>query len=372
MKIYFDGAIYSWQKGGGIYKYFDEILNYCGKDKGLETTLLMPTPIHKTPDIKNVSIKYLTPLRKVPGFIFEPVRKIMSPINRLFFEKYFKRVDAGVFHSTYYTTYKNLRIPQVLTVHDMTYEKFPNFFSSTGAKRFMANKKKCLMRADSIICVSEATKKALLNLYEIEERKISVIYHGISESFLRETVKYKNILLDKPYFLFVGNRRDYKNFNFFIEAFSKWNKNKNYNLLTIGGGKLSEEEILLINKLSLNKQVKHLGSVEEKYLKDICQRSEAFVFPSLDEGFGLPIIEAISSKTIVIASNIEVFKEIGENMLIYFDPKETDSIINALEKSTLKETGPEELEKRAKYVVDKFSWNKCAKETIEIYKKTTK
>ena len=59
-------------------------------------------------------------------------------------------------------------------------------------------------------------------------------------------------------------------------------------------------------------------------------------------------------------------------MLIYFDPKETDSIINALEKSTLKETGPEELEKRAKYVVDKFSWNKCAKETIEIYKKTTK
>lgn len=369
MKIYFDGVIYSWQKGGGVYNYIEEIISRSGKNKELEVNLLVSAPSHKITEKKGVSIKYITYIGKIPDFIFKLVRKLMFPINKVLSERYFKKVRDGVFHSTYYTTYKNLKIPQVLTVHDMTYEKFPNFFNSPGAKRFMANKKKCILQADSIICVSEATKKTLLDLYKIEERKISVIYHGVSESFLHETMRYENILLDKPYFLFVGNRSLYKNFIFLIEAFSKWNKNKEYNLLLIGGGKLSEEELTLINNLNLNKQVKHLGFVEEKYLKYIYKKSKAFIFPSLDEGFGLPIIEALSSKTQVIASDITVFKEIGENMLIYFDPYKIESLIDALEKSISNTKTIQELEKNSEYVTNKFTWKKCFEKTIEIYKK---
>ncbi len=370
MKIYFDGTLYSWQSGGGIFRYFDEIIGRCGKENDIEPILLMPLPSFKILHKEGVTEKNILLLRTLPNFIFKLSRKILSPINNLFFEFFFKNVSNGVFHSTYYTTYKKLRIPQVLTVHDMTYEKFPLFFNSNGAKRFIANKKKCITKADSIICVSETTKKALQSLYKIDDKKISVIYHGLSENFISEPNKYNDTSLNEPYFLFVGNRRLYKNFDFLINSFSKWDNNKKFKILLIGGGKLTKEEITLIENCNLKTQVKHLGFIEEKYLKYIYQKSKAFIFPSLDEGFGIPIIEAICSKTQVIASNIDVFKEIGEDMIIYFDPRNVESLLNALDQSINNKIPSDHLEKKAKYVTEKYSWENCFIKTKQVYIKT--
>ena len=370
MKIYFDGIIYSWQIGGGVHRYFEEIIGRCGKNKDIETFLLAHLPTHNILPKEGVTIKNIIYLKSVPNFSFKLLRKILSPVNKILLENYFKNISIGIFHSTYYTTYKNLKIPQVLTVHDMTHEKFPLFFSSRGAKRFIANKRRCIMSANLIICVSESTKKALLDIYKIDDKKISVVYHGISEIFMSEAGHMENGMLKEQYFLFVGNRGLYKNFIFFIKAFSEWSKNKDYNILLIGGGKLSKKEFSIIMELGLDTQIEHIGFIEEKDLKCVYQNSKAFVFPSLDEGFGLPILEAIISETQVIASNIEVFKEIGEDMLIYFDPRKVESLIDALDRSISKELSKEEIRRRVKYVTNKFNWDKCFNKTVEIYHET--
>jgi glycosyltransferase involved in cell wall biosynthesis len=230
------------------------------------------------------------------------------------------------------------------------------------------------MNADAIICISNATKKTLTDIYKVDDKKISVIHLGISENFTSDTISNikLNDISDKPYFLFVGFRKLYKNFIFFIEAFSKWNKNKNYNILIAGGGELTEEEHLSLKKFGVEKQVKLLGFVEGKDLRYMYKNSIAFVYPSLEEGFGLPILEAIGSRGEVIASDIDAFREIGEDMIRYFNPRKIESLVNALEQSTLERQTDEELEKRAKYVTNKYSWKECVNKTIEVYKKVQK
>ncbi len=373
MQIFFDGIIYSWQKGGGVYRYFEEIIAECCNRKNLEVTLLIHLPSYVIPAKKNILFTHILKSPYVPWFSFKLLRKLLSPMNKMGLERYFKERENGIFHSTYYTTYKNLRIPQVLTVHDMTHEKFPLFFASSGAKRFIANKKRCIEKADSIICVSNATKKALIDTYGIDDKKISVVHHGLSTNFVSEAeipTEYLNIL-KKEYFLFVGNRGLYKNFDFFIKSFLHWNKNKGYNLVLVGGGSLSKDELKIIKHFGMEEHVKYLGFVDEKYLKYIYSRSKAFIFPSLDEGFGFPILEAISSKTQVLASDIEAFKEIGESMLTYFNPRNSESLLAALDQSLLSKTTKEEFESRAKYVISKYSWNTCVDKTLEVYHKTT-
>lgn len=365
MKIYFDGIIYSWQKGGGVHRYFTELIERFSKNKTLKIILLIQEPNYSI-NFEDAEIKKIKCFIKWTDKTFKYLRKFFSLINKLRLNNFFKDIDTGIFHSTYYTTYRKIKIPQVVTVHDMTHEKFPIFFNSPGAKRFIKNKKKCIEKSDAIICVSEATKKSLLEFYKINEDKISVIYHGISEAYLKETEQSQRT--SRPYFLFVGNRDFYKNFDFLLKAFSKWDKNKTYDIL-LTGSPLKELEIELIKKLDLSLQIKYSGFVDEINLQKLYSGSEALIFPSLDEGFGLPILEAISCKTRVLASDIEVFREIGENMITYFNPTNEHSLIKALEKISLEEIKREDLEKNANYVKNKFTWDTCVNKTVEIYKK---
>jgi glycosyltransferase involved in cell wall biosynthesis len=365
MKIYFDGVLFSWQKGGGVHRYFTEIINRLSNDKTVEVNLLIQEPNYNI-DIENVKIKKFNCYIEWSDKTLKYLRKLFSIINKFRLNNYFKKINTGIFHSTYYTTYNNTRIPEVVTVHDMTHEKFPNFFNSLGSKRFIRNKKRCIEKSDAIICVSETTKKCLVKFYNVNEEKISVIYHGISDAYLKVTEQNKKAI--KPYLLFVGNRDFYKNFTFLLNAFSKWNKNKAYDIV-LTGNPLTKSEVEIIKKLSLSSQIKYSGFVSETQLQELYANSEAFIFPSLDEGFGLPILEAICCMTKVIASDIEIFREIGENMLNYFDPTDENSLIEVLERTSAEKINPEDLEKRANYVKNKFTWDKCANETIQIYKK---
>lgn len=369
MRIYFDGIIYSWQKnGGGISRYFSEIIKKCSGVKEIHATLLLSKPFYEV-SFKNISIQKIGcyPFLNEKGFLY--IKKIFFYINRFFINKYFKNINEGIFHSTYYTTYSNLKIPQVVTVYDMTHEKFPHLFNSLGAKRFIKNKKKSIEKADAIICISEATKKSLIKFCKVDERKISVIHLGISNDFLNKNHSISHqINFDKPYFLFVGSRELYKNFDFFIKTFSKWNKNKDYDIILIGK-KLSQKEKYLIQKLNLKNQVHDIGFVSDDILSEYYNKSIAFVFPSLDEGFGLPIVEALASEALVLASDIEVFREIGKEMIIYFDPKDSKSLIDALDNSLKISRIEKNFHTNSEYVKNEFTWEKCFNKTIQVYKK---
>lgn len=369
MKIYFDGIIYSWQKNGGIHMYIEELLMLAKQKKGIDATLLLHTPSHPINTKSAITIHRMCNIRYVPAKLFSIFRKCMSPINKFLLERYFKKITQGIFHSTYYTTYTSLRIPQVVTVHDMTHEKFPHFFNSRGARRFIKNKQKCIEQAHTIICISEATRTALLTFYPSVAHKIQIVHQGLSHEFMLDTPEesHMHIVPTQPYFLFVGHRGLYKNFEFFLRGFAQWNTSKKYKLIVAGGNSFSREETALCEQLHVQDTVQHLGFVATPILRTLYKHAMAFVYPSLDEGFGLPILEALSSHATVIASDIPAFRELGKDMLLYFNPTNTYSLIDVLEQAVRNQPTQPTRQQRALYVRSTYSWEKCRAATYTIY-----
>lgn len=365
--IYFDGIIYSWQKGGGVYRYFQKLISFVS-DKGIDSTLLLQRPFRGVPheQSKNLRLKEI-------GTSLLP-RKLASPLNKALIESFVKNISKGIFHSTYYTTYDNLRMPQVVTVHDMTHEKFPRFYDNAGARRLIKRKKLCIDRADAIICVSNATKTALLETYKVPEAKISVIHHGVDDFFNTEYDKraIEGLAsakgLTQPFILFVGNRSHYKNFDFFARSFASWGRRGDFQMAVAGGGDFTPAERTLLAELGITSQVRHLGYVSEEELKALYCTCAAFVFPSLDEGFGLPILEAICCGARVVASNIEAFREIGLGIPFFFDPKNTESLATTLDRAiSLPEISADEASQNARAVRETFTWEKSLGSMLKIY-----
>ncbi|GEM_PF-670676 len=372
MKIYFDGLIYGWQKGGGIHRYFTELINRFSNRADIH--LIMPEPhydVSLKPEVK-VHFIFGRPLN-IPSGYFRTVKKILGPLNKFLFSRYFSKIKDGIFFSTYYTTYRLLKIPQVLIVHDLTHERFADFYSRYGGKNFIEQKKKCINHADAIICISETTKNYLQDVYNVPAEKITLVLHGIHENFNLDysadlaTDIQKRYSLDKPFLLFVGQRGFYKNFDFLLKSFAAWPRHDEFDLVVAGGSSVSKQEKELIEKLGLNDRVKFLGYVSEDELKTLYCLTKAFIFPSLDEGFGLPNLEAIRCGAAVLASDLPVFRETAFDIPIYFDPKNINSLIVAFEKmATRSPKSQEEIIRDSEKIKELFSWDRCVRETLAV------
>lgn len=372
MKIYLDGIIYSLQKNGGVTRYTDEIAKKIA-DLGNKVTFFMhSSQLNQQPKHENINSIYIkTPLKTDNRII----KYITYQLDKFFTELYFKKNSPkeGIFHSSFFSHYKKLKIPQVVTVHDMINEKFPEHFHKIQNKIFLQQKKHAITSADALICVSRQTANDLVELYKINSSKINVIHLGVDGMFVPKEQNDKNYFISakkmtKPYFLFVGKRSLYKNFQILIESFEKWDRKNDFNLITIGGGKFTEDELMIISKLGLSNNIINFNFVSDEELIMFYNCAQAFIFPSLYEGFGLPIIEAMACGTLVLASDIPVFKEIGGDVPIYFDPKNNNSIIEALNYS-LKQN-PDNIINGLE-IAKKLTWEKTALDTIEVYKKYT-
>jgi len=367
MRLYFDGFLYSWIKDGGVVRYYSEIFKCLGKESEVNVIFHQPHYEVEIPE----TIKSLNLFNKPALLNSLPLRwqrLILKPISHLLAKRFFSKISDGVFHSTYYTTYSGLKIPQVTTVHDMNYEKFPEYFKSFGAKRFIKQKEKSVRAADHIICISETTKKDVMEYYDINDKKISVIYHGVNDSFkkLDEGLVKKslndNYSLTDSYILFVGKRGLYKNFDIVLEAFAAWEKNKDYKLVVVGDT-WNKVEIKQIQKLGIQERVENLGFVPDNDLVNLYNRASVFTFPSLYEGFGLPLLEAACCGTRVVAADNPVFREIADKWATFFTPNSPQSLIKAWETSLRSEVPGIYSE-----VKNSFSWEKTAELTKKIYK----
>lgn len=370
MKIIFDGLIYYLQKQGGISRYFDELIEgFSNRDDCEVTVLLRKNKIDKVFNDKvklEVIDSVLCSENKVKKYI--SVFRDKYAVNRFLKQNDF---SGAVFHYSYYTFYKNLKAKSVVTVHDLVHEKFPNFFGGILNKIYLLNKKKSIEKADSLIAISGQTKNDLVEIYGIEQEKINVVYHGIGEKFhimvdeLRsDFLKKKNI--SKPFFLFVGNRLLYKNFNFLLTSFSSWERREEFDIYCVGGGEFTYEENILMKKLNLVGKIKLILSATEEDLIGFYNCSTALIYPSLYEGFGFPILEGLACGTKVLASDTPVFREIGGDLPIYFNPYNQESLIKALDLSLSDDHS------RMFAGLDwikKFSWENTISKTLQVYKK---
>lgn len=249
--------------------------------------------------------------------------------------------------------------PIVVTVHDLIPEIY-------GLKRFIpANRGEILKAASQIIAVSENTKKDLINIFNIPKEKISVIYHGITE--FSGQVK-DSALIGKKYILYVGKRGGYKNSDFFFKAIAPLLRKERSLSVVCTGMSFTKEEQQLLTQERIFDQV-HQEFVPDCAMKSLFSNAICFVYPSLYEGFGIPILDAFSAGCPVILSNSSCFPEVAGDAALYFDEGDSKTfqchVESLLHDSKVRDKMIVKGHERAKF----FSWAKCAQKTADVYKK---
>jgi glycosyltransferase involved in cell wall biosynthesis len=261
----------------------------------------------------------------------------------------------------------------VVTVHDLLMQKhrgsaattlpFFAYFPKLAAAKLVF--RHAVSAAEKIIVPSYAVKGEVVNFYHVDSNKITVTYEGVNPT---SPVRLRSGLrraIDRPYFIYVGNAYPHKNLERAIAAAAA---KKILFVIVSSRGVFTEKLEEDIKKSKAGKYVKLFGFVPDNELKTLLKNSLGFVYPSLSEGFGLPGLEAMSAGTLVLASDIPVFKEVYKNVPIYFDPYDVDSIKKAIEKvvkMNLDERN--KLIEEGKKLVKMYSWSKMAEETLKIY-----
>ena len=280
-----------------------------------------------------------------------------------------KAWKPNIIHETYYSfltplTYDCVR---VATVYDMIHEIFPEMFKKDNPSTEW--KKAALNRVDHIISISNSTKKDLIDIFGINEKKISVVHLCVDPSFAKLSQLEPIPLNTKPYILYVGVREGYKNFNQLLKSFStSKNLMKDFNVIAFGGPKFSSAENKLMNDLGfLEGQIIHILG-DDNLLGAYYSQARAFVYPSLYEGFGIPPLESMAYGCPVISSNTSSMPEVISDAAEFFDPTSCDDILRALEAVVYSESKIQILKNRGEKRLAHFSPQKFAQDTLSVYK----
>lgn len=333
MKVVIDGIIFSLQKTGGITRYMQELMRGT-LDAGISIDVFLRKWRYGEPSEHSRLRKTFLPYSAMP--LSHPFFKYaLYPFERTLSSRFFHAEKPAVFHSSYYTNLPNARVPQVITVHDFIHER-GLLGSSLKNSIFIRQKAHAIRKADVLISISDATSRDIAEYYQIDKKKIHTIHLGTSDIFYHKKTQdelgifktAKKLL--RPYMLYVGNRGAYKNFNFFVSAFARWKHASDFSLAVVGGGVPTGKEIQHIRALGLESRVQWFHGVDDETLSCFYQGADAFVFPSLYEGFGLPLLEAMASGTPTIVSDIPVFREIGGNVPHYFNPRNEESFLGEM------------------------------------------
>ena len=362
MKILYDYQMFSIQKFGGITRYFCELMKSLPSEHQFNLSLVFSDNYYLKENYDFFRKKNILPDKNFKGKSF--IEKKISFLNHFYSKLDISANKFDLFHPTYYDDYffSVLKKPYIITVHDLTVFKFQNtFFRYYTGKPQM---EKVIKNANRIISISEHTKKDIVETFGIDPGKIDVIYHGYSKAG-----SGNNAVNYGKYILFVGRRGLYKNFIAFAEAVSKLlNKEKEIKLVCVGAA-FNKEEMSLLSKLEIMNQAIAI-SVDDKSLNGLYANALVFVFPSLYEGFGMPILEAFANNCPVCLSNASCFPEIAGNAGVYFDPDSPGSILSAIEKVVYHNGFAKEIIKAGQLRLKDFSWEKTANETAASYIKT--
>ena len=286
-----------------------------------------------------------------------------------------KKLKPDLLHVPHYNVPIFYRGDMIVTIHDLTHLVYSEFLSNKFAKYYAKLMMKIAIKKSKIILtVSENTKKDLIKFFKVDENKIKVVYLGVKDNLVnkpKESIDYLykkfGIPRNKKLLMYVGNLKPHKNLERLLEAFSKIENNNEYALILVG--KAFENYNILGDKekeLGIEKNTIHTGIVTEDELVDLYNLVDLFVFPSLYEGFGLPVIEAMACGTKVVSSNTSSLTEVGGKVIPYFNPKDIDEMARVIKEEINRVDTKEDIEKRIAWA-KRFDWKKTSKEIQEIF-----
>ena len=359
MKICYDYEIFWKQKFSSVAsRYYFNLIKHLSYNQGLKIKIF--ASIYLNERIENLSSNILTGKRMKKRIPY--TGKIIEKFNSTLCNYQISKFNPDIIHKTYYSNKINKKNSKVvLTVFDLWHEKNSNF-------KYMP-KKNSLEISDHIICPSNKTKIDLMNIYNVDSKKITVTYFGI-ENFdeLFNNKKYFEDFSDKPYILFVGARGRYKNFNNLIKAYTLSNKlKKDFRILCFGGGSFTKEEKIFFEKNNVSDLIKKTKNDDDSTLYNSYKNAKCLVFPSLHEGLGLPPLEAMSLSCPVIVSNHGAILEAVGDAAITFEPSSVEDILYKIEDTLYSEEKINDIISRGIIQSKKFSWKKCTEETFKIY-----
>ena len=259
--------------------------------------------------------------------------------------------------------YKN----QIVSIHDMAFKYYKSTFSKgfVIAYNFLVPRiaEKCI----HVFTVSESSKKEICKELDLDDAKVSVIYNGLTDVFKQKNGKRVNLSNNKDrYILTVSSHHPRKNYKRLIEAFSEI-LDKSIKLYVIGNIIEHFSNNIDMKEVIKKGTVRFLTNISDEELASYYQNAELFVFPSLYEGFGIPVIEAMSANLVCVLSDIPVFREIGDDSVIYVNPKDVNSIKDGISKGLKLENKSIEYKK-----LKIFNWESSADKIIEMLNKFSK
>lgn len=353
-RVYINGSILH-EQPSGLGVYADNVIRQIAKRHG-QIKVFCPV------DIKGVEVIKITekvkPSYGKKGGLFRFLwTQLVLPFR-------VKKNDI-LYHPFQYLSFFS-RAKQIITIHDFIPVHYPEvakhqFYYYKYIMPFL------LKRAEKVICISENTKQDLLDLYNIKEDKIKVVLNGYDKREFNLQKRNEEVLkkysIGKDYIIMVGAAYPHKNLESVFEAFNLIKDRTDCEIVIVGKGAGYVDKLKgIAEKLRISDRVKFLGYVESGDLPSLYALSKAFVYPTLYEGFGLPILEAAACGTAVICGDNSSLPEAAGEGAVYFDAKNIESIKDALESILNNEVLRQEIITKAQENLKKFSWEKTAEE----------
>jgi glycosyltransferase involved in cell wall biosynthesis len=361
--IVHDFQIFVAQLFGGISRYHCELVAALARCDGVQARIV--APLHS-----NVHLHELAPPTSFTRYIprLPATTRAMTAMDALLFRSAAAWLRPDVVHETFYsaTPTSRGRAPRVLTVHDLINVRFAAHFSASDPTAEL--QRRAVARADRIICVSENTRRDLLEDHGVDPARVSVVHHGFSA--LRAGSETAEALVGpRPYLLFVGTRGHYKNFEGLLRAYALSSRLRDgFRLVCVGGGRFTSDDLALIARLGVRDGDVVQLSCRDDQLAALYTGAAAFVYPSRYEGFGIPLLEAMSLDCPVVCSDRSSVPEVAGPAAEYFDPEMPEAIAAAIERVVESPARRAELVRLGRARCATFSWARSARETLDVYR----
>lgn len=361
MRILYDHQVFTWQRYGGISRYFYELITRMAAEPGVDVALFLGLFINRYGLERHCSS--FSRFWGVRRPAIPKTNKIVSWVNGALFPGFLRRSDPDVYHATYYAPQRGaLRGVRIVTVYDMIHERFPGVHP--WYDRTARNKRRAVERADGIICISEATKRDVMEILGIPSDRIAVTYLGNS---LRADDSGP-AAPPGPYVLYVGQRVGYKNFDLLLQAVARSGQlRRNFRIICFGGGPLTRSERMRAGSLGVADRVQQISGTDA-VLANLYRSAAVYVCPSFYEGFGIPTLEAMQLGCPVLVSNRSSLPEVAGDAGCYFDPENADDLSDKLEQVLGEESVRSRMISLGLEQAGRFSWNRCAQETLGFYR----